>query len=122
MKRTDDYGHGAGHSSSGDKPQYKNGSLDAMQNNKGYKKDMYDNFTSIAGKNISATVKENTGIQGTGGGTTGNKNKDIAIKSNNGSADYGKGNPFKKHKEKEVKVFKSIQEMRDYAKKKGYSS
>lgn len=121
MKRTDDYGNGYGHSSSGDKPQYKEGSLDAMQNNKGYKKDMYDNFASISGKNTSASGKENTGIQGSGGGSTGNKNKDVTITSNNGSADYGKGNPFKKHKEKEAKVFKSIQEMRDYAKKKGYA-
>jgi hypothetical protein len=118
MKHTDDYG--SGHkSSSGESPKYKEGSLDAMQNHKAYKKDMYDNFASIAGKNTTGDGAPNGGIQGGGGGNTGDKSKEISVKGNNGSADYGKGNPYKSKDHKPKQVFKSIQEIREYNDKKG---
>lgn len=118
MKRSDDYGSGHG-SSSGESPKYKEGSLDAMQNHKGYKKDLYDSLGSIKGKNTSASGPTNNGIQGGGGGQTGNKNKDITVTSNNGSKDYGKGNPHKSKDHAPKQVFKSIQQLREYADKKG---
>lgn len=117
--RSDNYGGSAGKSSAKESPKYKEGSLDALQNRKGYKKDMYDRLAS-APKNPSASGKPNTGIQGSGGPTQ-NKNQNITVSDNNGSADYGKGNPFQKHKQKEPKVFKSIQELREYGKQKGYT-
>lgn len=79
----DDYSNGAGKSSSGDKPKYRAGSLDARP----YKSDMYDAMPS-------ANVKVSKPMSSGGMSTKVTENKNP--KGNSGSQDYGKGNPFSK--------------------------
>jgi len=109
-----DYGNAGSMSSSGDKDEYKSGSLDHQQKRNPYKKDMYDSMVdlrnhksmtkahsqlaSVAGKTTSATTTPNNGIQGStatkSDGMTGNKSTAISVPGNSGDKDYGKGNPY----------------------------